>query len=67
AKEVDSEIDRLAGDGSPQEEQVRSLFRSDAGREAIERSLVTRKTLERLVAIVSQDGPGPAERSEESS
>jgi hypothetical protein len=39
-----------------QAEQMRSVFSSPDAKAAIERSLLTRKTLDRLAEIVSQDG-----------
>ncbi|MFQ5880764.1 MAG: trigger factor, partial [Dehalococcoidia bacterium] len=73
ASEVDQEIERMAAAAGPQAEQVRRLFDTPNGRGAIERSLLTRKTLDRLVAIASgqaQEKVGvaahaPVEREEE--
>ncbi len=59
--EVDSEIEQIISSSGAQAAQIRELFSSQGGREAIERSLLTRKTLERLVEIVS--GPKPAKRA----
>lgn len=63
AAEIDAEVERIVGSSGPQATQMRQLFGSAGGREAIERSLLTRKTLERLAAIASDGGsaaPGAA-------
>jgi trigger factor len=54
-EEVDAEVERLAG-SSQQADQLRRLFGSPDGRAAITRSLITRKTMDRLVEIASRDG-----------
>jgi len=54
--EIDQEIEKIVDSSGPQAEQMRSVFSSPDARAAIERSLLTRKTLERLAEIVSQDG-----------
>ena len=59
--EVDDEIERIVSSSGAQESQIRQLFDNSSGREAMERSLVTRKTLDRLIEIVS--GPKPAKRA----
>ncbi|MBF8286268.1 MAG: Trigger protein, partial [Dehalococcoidia bacterium] len=56
--EVDAEIERIVNSSGAQAPQMRQLFQSPGGREAIERSLLTRKTSDRLIEIVS--GPKPA-------
>ena len=55
--EVDAEIERIVGSSGPQGAQLRQLFESPGGREAMGRSLSTRKTLDRLVEIVSGGEP----------
>ncbi len=55
--DVDAEIERIVGSAGAQAGQMRQLFKSPGGREAIERSLLTSKTLDRLIEIVS--GPQP--------
>jgi trigger factor len=50
--EVDGEVERIVNSSGPQAPQMRQLFASPGGREAIERSLLTRKTLDRLIEIV---------------
>ena len=56
--EVDGEIEKIVNSSGAQAPQMRQLFQSPGGREAIERSILTRKTSDRLVEIVS--GPRPA-------
>lgn len=51
--EVSDEIERIVGSSGAQAQQVRQLFEGPGGREAIERSLRTRKTLDRLAEIAS--------------
>ena len=52
---MDAELERMAAAVGQQAEELRRLFTSPSGREAIERSLLTRKTLDRLVAIASPE------------
>lgn len=52
--EIDAEIEKIVGSSGSQAEQVRRLFSTPEGRDAIERSLMTRKTLDRLVEIAGQ-------------
>ncbi len=59
--EVDEEIERIVSSSGAQEAQIRQLFDNASGREAMERSLLTRKTLDRLMEIVSD--PKPAKRA----
>jgi len=58
--EVDEEIERLAASSGQQAEQVRRMFASADARVAIERSVLTRKTVDRLVAIAGSARGGPA-------
>ena len=51
--DVDEEVKRVVASGGAQSEQLEQLFSSSNGREAVEHSLLTRKTLERLVEIAS--------------
>jgi len=65
-EDIDGEIERLVASSGPQAEEVRKVFRSAGSRDALERSLLTRKTVERLVAIASgEEVPPPAEAAEE--
>ena len=59
--EVDEEIERVVSSSGAQGPQIRQLFDSPGGREAMERSLLTRKTLDRLIEMVA--GPKPASRT----
>ncbi|HEY8490522.1 MAG TPA: trigger factor [Dehalococcoidia bacterium] len=61
--EVEAELDRMAAAAGPQGEQLRQIFDTPNGREAIRRSLLTRKTLDRLAAIASADGAPAAKKS----
>lgn len=54
--DVDAEIERLVESSGPQAEQMRKIFEAADAKASIERSLLTRKTLERLVEITGQDG-----------
>jgi trigger factor len=53
ASEVNDEIERMVGSSGAQAPQMRQLFEGAGGRQAIERSLRTRKTLDRLTEIVA--------------
>jgi trigger factor len=63
-EDIDAEIERLGASSGPRADEVRKVFGSAGAREALERSLLTRKTVERLVAIASGEAP-PAEAAEE--
>jgi trigger factor len=54
--EVAAEIERLASGAGNQADELRRLISSDSARESLKRSLVTRKTLDRLVEIASAGG-----------
>ena len=54
--DVEEEIDRLASGSGSQSDEVRKLFSSENGKAGIRRSLLNRKTLERLVQIASGGG-----------
>jgi trigger factor len=62
--EIDAEIDRLvsgaSAGNSEQVERYRQIFRSAEARASLQRSLLTRKTLERLTEITSEGGPTEA-------
>jgi trigger factor len=51
--EVEEEVGRLVGGAGEQADEARRLFASEQSRDALRRSLLTRKTLERLVEIAS--------------
>jgi len=55
-EEVDSEVEKMAGSSGQQADQLRRLFGSPDGRAAIARSLITRKTMDRLAEIAARDG-----------
>jgi trigger factor len=60
-RDVEEEIDRLVSGASSQQDELRRLFSSENAKESLRRSLLTRRTLDRLVAIASGDGaPGVA-------
>ena len=54
--DVNDEVERIVGSSGAQAPQIRKLFDGPGGREAIERSLRTRKTMDRLAEIAA----GPA-------
>ncbi len=58
--EVDQEVERMASAAGRQAADVRRIFDNPDGRDAIRRSLLTRKTWDRLVSIVSADKSGVA-------
>ena len=65
-EDIDAEIERLATSSGPRGDEVRKIFDSAGGRDALRRSLLTRKTVERLVAIASgEEVPPPTEAAEE--
>ena len=51
--EIEAEIERLSSGAGDQQDELRRLFSSDSAKESLRRSLLTRKTLERLVDIAS--------------
>jgi len=58
-EEVEAEVEKLAaspGQSATGGEQLRKLFGSSDGRAAIARSLITRKTMDRLAEIAGRDG-----------
>ncbi|HEX5478404.1 MAG TPA: trigger factor [Dehalococcoidia bacterium] len=68
-EDIEAELDRLSASAGAQAAQFRQLFDRQEGRDTIRRNLLTRKTLDRLVAIATQDGgaapeePKPAEEA----
>ena len=65
-EDIDAEIERLATSSGPRGDEVRKIFGGAGGRDALRRSVLTRKTVERLVAIASgEEVPPPAEAAEE--
>jgi trigger factor len=55
-EDVAAEVETLSASAGPQAAQMRQLFGSERGQDTIRRNLLTRKTLERLVVIATQDG-----------
>jgi trigger factor len=55
-EEVEAEVEKLVASSGQQAEQMRRLFGSPDGRTAIARSLITRKTMDRLAEIAGRDG-----------
>lgn len=53
---VEGEIERLSTSAGSQSDELRRIFSGDSAKESLRRSLLTRKTLERLVQIASRDG-----------
>ncbi|MBI3743641.1 MAG: hypothetical protein HY261_05065, partial [Chloroflexi bacterium] len=51
--EVDASIDELAQSAGEQTERMRRALNTEANRKSIERSILTRKTLDRLAEIVT--------------
>jgi trigger factor len=64
-EEIDAEIESLAGSSGREAEEVRVVLSSTGGRRSVRQSLLVRKTVDRLVEIVSQDGTGGAPGQEE--
>jgi trigger factor len=64
--EIDEEIERLSGAAGAQAQQLKELFATEGGRDTIRRNLITRKTLDRLVELATQDGAAatPAAKQE---
>ena len=56
AAEVSDEIDRIVGSAGQQADQMRRLFSTEEAQTAIERSLLTRKTMDRLIEFAGADG-----------
>ena len=54
--EIDAEVEKMTASMGAQAEQFRSMFNTENGRDTVRRNLLTRKTLERLIEIATQDG-----------
>ena len=65
--EVAEEAERMISAAGPRADEFRRVFGNSAGRDAIRRSLLTRKTWDRLVEIVSSDKSGEATQAETTS
>jgi len=59
--EAEAEISRMTAGAGSQGEEMRRFLSGDSAKESLRRSLVTKKTLERLVQIASTDGAAPEE------
>jgi len=62
--EVTEEAERMISAAGPQAEEYRRVFGNSAGRDAIRRSLLTRKTWDRLVEIISSEKSGEATQAD---
>jgi trigger factor len=62
-EEVDAELDRYTADMGENAARMREVLGSEEGRASIARSIKTRKTFERLVAIAESDGQGTARQA----
>ena len=58
--EINEAVQELVEASGEQQARARRVFESEETRRSLERSLVTRKTLDRLVEIVSQPAESPA-------
>jgi len=56
--EVTQELDRMATSAGPQAQEIKRVFDNPGGREALSRSLLTRKTWDKLIEIVSTEKAG---------
>lgn len=63
--EVSEEIEKLTSSAGPQGAQLRTMFETEEGRATIRRNLLTRKTLDRLIEIATQDGGAAATAEQE--
>jgi trigger factor len=57
-EEIDEEIDKMAASAVQQQDSVRRVFGTQSGHASIERTLLTRKTLEKLVELAGSDSTG---------
>jgi trigger factor len=62
AAEVSDEIERIVGSAGQQADQMRRLFSTTEARSAIESSLLTRKTMDRLMEFAGADGTAKSVR-----
>jgi hypothetical protein len=64
-EEIDAEIDRMAASAGEQSDAIRRVFGTQNGHATVERTLLTRKTLEKLVELTSagDDGAAPAAKA----
>jgi trigger factor len=63
--EIDQEVETMVSSAGPRAEEVRRFFAGDDGRDALRRRLLTRKVLDGVVSIASdQSAPGAEEQEE---
>jgi FKBP-type peptidyl-prolyl cis-trans isomerase (trigger factor) len=60
--DIDAEIETMASTSGEQSDMIRQLFGNESARDSLSRSLLTRKTLARLVEITSQASEEPAKK-----
>ncbi|HEX5370954.1 MAG TPA: trigger factor [Dehalococcoidia bacterium] len=60
--DIDAEIDTMAASSGEQGDMIRQLFGNEGARDSLSRSLLTRKTLARLVEIAGQTDEPEAEQ-----
>ena len=65
-EEVEAEIQRLTSGAGGQAEDIRRLFSTDSAKESLRRTLLTRKTLDRLVEIASSGEEATADEAQAS-
>jgi trigger factor len=58
--DIEQEIETMASSSGEQADMIRQLFSSDTAKESLSRTLLTRKTLARLVEIASQPAEAKA-------
>ena len=58
---MDAEVEKLVASAGEHSERMRQLFSQQDARASIESSLVTKKTVDRLAALVDPDGAAAAE------
>jgi trigger factor len=63
--DIDAEIERLVAGAGPRGDEVRKVFDSAGGRGALQRSLLTRRTVERLAAIAAGEEVPPLAEAEQ--
>jgi trigger factor len=60
-EEVEAEVERLSAGAGAQADELRRLFSTENAKESLRRSLLSKKTLDRLVEIASGEEPTPDE------
>lgn len=58
-EEIDAELERMTAGGGASADQIREIFGGDAGRRVLERSLLSRKSYDRLADIAMGRAPEP--------